>query len=65
MKLRIRQDDTNKTEVIVEDIKTGYAVASFYCQAGKDGKALFSAKGMARIFVKVIENFIGEKWKVQ
>jgi hypothetical protein len=55
MKLFIRSDDINK--VIVADDKTGYAVASFYYQAGKDRKPLFNAMANAAKFIKLLNSF--------
>lgn len=53
MKLCIRSDDINK--VIVADDKTGYAVASFYYQAGADRIPLFDALTNATKFIKLME----------
>jgi hypothetical protein len=53
MYLFIRSDDIN--QVIVADDKTGYAVASFYYQAGVDRKPLYNALDNAVKFIKLLD----------
>jgi hypothetical protein len=53
LKLFIRSDDTN--QVIVADDKTGYAVASFYYQAGMDRKPLYNALNNAVKFIELYQ----------
>lgn len=54
MNLEIRSND-EVTKVIVQDKRTGYAVAEFFYQSGADRIPLYDARMMADAFIKLIQ----------